>query len=86
MSLMEGKGIDGAKDRISSQWWPTLQRNWALFCRSPSLDLPSHRCLSLTMKRSFSPRCVVPVQILNFAVIPAHLRIVAVQIVSLGWK
>jgi hypothetical protein len=28
----------------------------------------------------------VPVQILNFAIIPAHLRIVAVQIVSLGWK
>ena len=32
MSLMEGKGVEGAKDRISSQWWPTLQRNWALFC------------------------------------------------------
>ncbi|GAA5907835.1 hypothetical protein JCM5296_005798 [Sporobolomyces johnsonii] len=30
-SLLEGKSIDQAKRRISSSWWPTLEKNWLLF-------------------------------------------------------
>ncbi|SCZ99520.1 BZ3500_MvSof-1268-A1-R1_Chr3-1g06059 [Microbotryum saponariae] len=59
MALSEGQGIQGAKERVRSAWWPTLQKNWGLF---------------------------IPVQIANFAIVPAHLRLVLVNVVSLFWN
>lgn len=68
MSLMEGKGIEGAKEKLSQAYWPTLQKNWGVFSASESDSQ-----LSITSAdRSTSP---VPVQLLNFALVPAHLRI-----------
>ncbi|SCV71183.1 BQ2448_2771 [Microbotryum intermedium] len=59
MAIAEGKGLQGAQDRVRSAWWPTLQKNWGLF---------------------------IPVQIANFAIVPAHLRLVLVNVVSLFWN
>ncbi|KAM0752217.1 integral membrane protein [Meredithblackwellia eburnea MCA 4105] len=59
MSLMEGKGIEEAKRRISTSWAPTLVKNWGLF---------------------------IPVQLANFSIVPAHLRLVLVNVVSLFWN
>ncbi|KAM0787767.1 hypothetical protein ACM66B_003823 [Microbotryomycetes sp. NB124-2] len=59
MALMEGQGVQGAKKRVETSWWSTLQRNWAVF---------------------------IPVQVINFAIVPAHLRIVLVNCVSLFWN
>ncbi|KAG0700340.1 hypothetical protein DFH29DRAFT_932631 [Suillus ampliporus] len=59
MSIMEGKGISGAQDRISTAYTPTLIRNWGVF---------------------------IPTQIINFAIVPHHLRFVVVSVVSLFWN
>ncbi|EIW74980.1 hypothetical protein CONPUDRAFT_112921 [Coniophora puteana RWD-64-598 SS2] len=59
MSIMEGKGISGAQERISSAYVPTLLRNWGVF---------------------------IPTQIINFAIVPPHLRFVVVSVVSLFWN
>ncbi|KAH7882591.1 hypothetical protein F5I97DRAFT_277273 [Phlebopus sp. FC_14] len=59
MSIMEGKGVAGAVDRISTAYQPTLFRNWGVF---------------------------IPAQIINFAVVPHHLRFVFVSVVSLFWN
>jgi len=31
LSVMEGKGLEGAKDRVTKSWWSTLKMNWGLF-------------------------------------------------------
>ncbi|KAH7924111.1 hypothetical protein BV22DRAFT_533909 [Leucogyrophana mollusca] len=59
MSILEGKGISGAQERISSAYTPTLIRNWGVF---------------------------IPTQIINFAIVPHHLRFVVVSVVSLFWN
>ncbi|KAH7909481.1 hypothetical protein BJ138DRAFT_1155141 [Hygrophoropsis aurantiaca] len=59
MSIMEGKGISGAQERVNSAYTPTLIRNWGVF---------------------------IPTQIINFAVVPPHLRFVVVSVVSLFWN
>ncbi|EGN92058.1 hypothetical protein SERLA73DRAFT_191631 [Serpula lacrymans var. lacrymans S7.3] len=59
MSIMEGKGIAGAQERITSAYTPTLIRNWTVF---------------------------IPTQIINFAIVPHHLRFVVVSVVSLFWN
>ncbi|KAG1809132.1 uncharacterized protein BJ212DRAFT_1528717 [Suillus subaureus] len=59
MSILEGKGISGAQDRISTAYTPTLIRNWGVF---------------------------IPTQIINFAIVPHHLRFVVVSVVSLFWN
>ncbi|KAF9236544.1 hypothetical protein BU15DRAFT_89078 [Melanogaster broomeanus] len=59
MSILEGKGISGAQERISSNYQSTLIRNWTVF---------------------------IPTQILNFAIVPPHLRFVVVSVVSLFWN
>ncbi|KAI1791454.1 hypothetical protein LXA43DRAFT_1011645 [Ganoderma leucocontextum] len=59
MTLLEGKSVGDAKERISEAYVPTLIRNWGVF---------------------------IPTQIVNFAVVPAHLRFVTIGIVSLFWN
>ncbi|KAF8550121.1 hypothetical protein OG21DRAFT_1500010 [Imleria badia] len=59
MSILEGKGISGAVDRISENYQPTLIRNWGVF---------------------------IPTQIINFAIVPHHLRFAVVSVVSLFWN
>ncbi|OAX36120.1 hypothetical protein K503DRAFT_802292 [Rhizopogon vinicolor AM-OR11-026] len=59
MSILEGQGISGARDRISTAYTPTLIRNWGVF---------------------------IPTQIINFAIVPHHLRFVVVSVVSLFWN
>ncbi|KIJ12458.1 hypothetical protein PAXINDRAFT_171247 [Paxillus involutus ATCC 200175] len=59
MSILEGKGISGAKERISENYQSTLIRNWTVF---------------------------IPTQIINFAIVPPHLRFVVVSVVSLFWN
>ncbi|KAF8837526.1 hypothetical protein BDN67DRAFT_1013811 [Paxillus ammoniavirescens] len=59
MSILEGKGISGAKERISANYQSTLIRNWTVF---------------------------IPTQIINFAIVPPHLRFVVVSVVSLFWN
>ncbi|KAI9457360.1 hypothetical protein HD554DRAFT_2142833 [Boletus coccyginus] len=59
MSIMEGKGISGAVERISENYQPTLIRNWGVF---------------------------IPTQIINFAIVPHHLRFGVVSVVSLFWN
>jgi len=59
MSILEGKGITEAKNRISSAYVPTLLRNWGVF---------------------------VPAQIINFGLVPVHLRFLFVGVVSLFWN
>lgn len=36
MSLLEGKGLQGGREKIAQAWWPTLQKNWMLFSASPA--------------------------------------------------
>lgn len=31
MSILEGKGIEGAKTKVKASWSATLVKNWALF-------------------------------------------------------
>ncbi|KAF9652708.1 hypothetical protein BDM02DRAFT_3183395 [Thelephora ganbajun] len=59
MSVLEGKGLGGATDKISHAYVPTLLRNWAVY---------------------------IPTQVINFTVIPSHLRFVFVGVVSLFWN
>lgn len=59
MSMLEGKGVDEATNRISHAFVPTLIRNWAVY---------------------------VPVQVINFSIVPSHLRFVFVSVVSLFWN
>ncbi|KAF8121101.1 hypothetical protein EV363DRAFT_1438015 [Boletus edulis] len=59
MSVMEGKGISGAVERIGENYQPTLIRNWGVF---------------------------IPAQIVNFAIVPHHLRFGFVCVVSLFWN
>ncbi|PIL26687.1 hypothetical protein GSI_11214 [Ganoderma sinense ZZ0214-1] len=59
MTLLEGKSINDARERISEAYVPTLVRNWGVF---------------------------IPTQIVNFAVVPTHLRFVTIGIVSLFWN
>ncbi|KAL4070068.1 hypothetical protein V8B97DRAFT_1917788 [Scleroderma yunnanense] len=59
MSILEGKGLPGAVERIRTAYEPTLIRNWAVF---------------------------IPTQIVNFALVPHHLRFVVVSVVSLFWN
>ncbi|GAA6042261.1 hypothetical protein JCM8097_000602 [Rhodosporidiobolus ruineniae] len=30
-TFLEGKGVGEAKERLSQNWWPTLQRNWGVW-------------------------------------------------------
>ncbi|KAL4062823.1 hypothetical protein V8B97DRAFT_1905126 [Scleroderma yunnanense] len=59
MSILEGKGLPGAAERIRTAYEPTLIRNWAVF---------------------------IPTQIVNFALVPHHLRFVVVSVVSSFWS
>jgi len=59
MTLLEGKGISEAQDRIKAAYVPTLIRNWGVF---------------------------IPTQIINFSIVPHHLRFVVVGVVSLFWN
>ncbi|KIK78188.1 hypothetical protein PAXRUDRAFT_339496 [Paxillus rubicundulus Ve08.2h10] len=59
MSILEGRGISGAKERINKNYQSTLVRNWTVF---------------------------IPTQIINFAIVPPHLRFVVVSVVSLFWN
>ncbi|KAI0759251.1 hypothetical protein BD413DRAFT_598556 [Trametes elegans] len=59
LTLLEGKGLREAQDRIREAYTPTLIRNWGVF---------------------------IPTQVLNFAVVPPHLRFVTVGVVSLFWN
>ncbi|KAI0673299.1 hypothetical protein C8Q78DRAFT_1124225 [Trametes maxima] len=59
MTLLEGKTIQDAKERIHEAYTPTLIRNWGVF---------------------------IPTQVINFAIVPPHLRFVTVGVVSLFWN
>jgi len=59
MSVLEGKGLSGAAERINHAYVPTLLRGWAVY---------------------------IPTQVINFAVVPPHLRFVFVGVVSLFWN
>ncbi|KAG9310771.1 hypothetical protein JVU11DRAFT_8620 [Chiua virens] len=59
MSILEGKGVSDAVERISENYQPTLIRNWSVF---------------------------VPTQLINFALVPHHLRFGVVSVVSLFWN
>jgi len=59
MSVLEGKGLGGAAERIGHAYVPTLLRNWAVY---------------------------IPAQVINFALVPPHLRFVFVSVVSLFWN
>jgi len=59
MSLLEGKGVGEAANRISHAYVPTLLRNWVVY---------------------------IPTQVINFALVPSHLRFVFVGVVSLFWN
>ncbi|KAI0659438.1 hypothetical protein C8Q70DRAFT_1053806 [Cubamyces menziesii] len=59
LTLLEGKGIRDAQQRIEDAYVPTLVRNWGVF---------------------------VPTQVINFALVPPHLRFVTVGVVSLFWN
>ncbi|KIJ64164.1 hypothetical protein HYDPIDRAFT_132794 [Hydnomerulius pinastri MD-312] len=59
MTMLEGKSISDAQERISTNYQPTLIRNWTVF---------------------------IPTQIINFAIVPHHLRFVVVSVVSLFWN
>jgi len=59
MTLLEGKGVHDATERVKTAYIPTLLRNWSVF---------------------------VPTQIVNFALVPGHLRFVFMGTVSLFWN
>ncbi|KAI0743167.1 hypothetical protein C8Q80DRAFT_1193214 [Daedaleopsis nitida] len=59
LTLLEGKSVNDAKERISEAYVPTLIRNWGVF---------------------------IPTQIVNFALVPQHLRFVTIGVVSLFWN
>ncbi|KAL7278823.1 hypothetical protein ACG7TL_007840 [Trametes sanguinea] len=59
LTLLEGKSVTAAKERIKEAYVPTLIRNWGVF---------------------------IPTQIVNFAIVPPHLRFVTVGVVSLFWN
>ncbi|RPD60697.1 hypothetical protein L227DRAFT_525207 [Lentinus tigrinus ALCF2SS1-6] len=59
LTLLEGKSVNDAKERISEAYVPTLLRNWGVF---------------------------IPTQIVNFAVVPHHLRFITIGVVSLFWN
>ncbi|KAI8996219.1 hypothetical protein BD414DRAFT_512668 [Trametes punicea] len=59
LTLLEGKGVFAAKERIQEAYVPTLLRNWGVF---------------------------IPTQIVNFSLVPPHLRFVTVGTVSLFWN
>ena len=77
-TLLEGKSVDDAKERISEAYVPTLIRNW---CASP-VRLAVH---SADPPRA--PRGVfIPTQVVNFRFVPPHLRFVTVSVVALFWS
>ncbi|RDX44059.1 hypothetical protein K466DRAFT_437780, partial [Polyporus arcularius HHB13444] len=59
LTLLEGKSVTDAKERISDAYVPTLLRNWGVF---------------------------IPTQVVNFAIVPPHMRFVTVGVVSLFWN
>lgn len=59
MTLLEGRSIHDAAERVKTAYVSTLVRNWSVF---------------------------VPTQIVNFALVPAHLRFVFMGTVSLFWN
>ncbi|KAI0758673.1 hypothetical protein C8Q74DRAFT_258415 [Fomes fomentarius] len=59
LTLLEGKGVNDAKERIQEAYVPTIIRNWGVF---------------------------IPTQIVNFALVPHHLRFVTIGVVSLFWN
>ncbi|KAG2078724.1 hypothetical protein BDR04DRAFT_1087291 [Suillus decipiens] len=56
VSILEGKGISGVQDRLSTAYAPAVLLNWGIF---------------------------IPTQLINFAIVPHHLRFVVVNFVSL---
>ena len=77
MTFLEGEGMGEASRRLQDAYVPTLIRNWFVNCikvSSPSLLVEWYRGV------------FIPTQIINFAVVPHHLRFLVVSTVSLFWS
>lgn len=69
-------------NRLENAYFPTLTKNWGLFSKPAS---PRHSRFRRVAQLTALP-LAVPVQLANFSVVPAHLRLLLVNIVSLGWN
>lgn len=96
MSILEGKANE-ALDRISAvrlhvfyfrtitkgtvqAYVPTLIRNWSVLSRILLLTTPKPSFFCC-LRGVF-----IPTQIINFGLVPHHLRFVVVSVVSLFWS
>lgn len=91
MTLLEGQGLTEAQTRLESVSFICLQQDAAHPSRHTSQPLSATGQSFYFRKvrsiyRSYFRGVFVPTQILNFAVIPTHLRFVVVSVVSLFWS
>lgn len=87
MAALEGKP-DQALPRLESAYVPTLLRNWSVreisgkrLCFFLSLGSCALTCGFIVYRGVF-----VPVQLLNFGVVPPQFRFLVVSVASLFWS
>jgi protein Mpv17 len=79
MSFLEGKGVGGAIERIENV---SLKNSG--FQRVINSSIRKLQAYVPTLVRNWG--VFIPTQLINFAIVPHHLRFVTVSIVSLFWS